>query len=64
MIVSASLQAALDSQRTHLMIGYFELRPGVFLEVYVELELWRAFLAQTLHRQKSNSCSEVNAPPL
>lgn len=46
MIVSASLQAGLDAQRTHLMIGYFELRPGVFMEMYVELELWKAFLAQ------------------
>ena len=47
MIVSASLEAGLDAQRTHLMIGYFELRPGVFMEVYVELELWKAFLAQS-----------------
>jgi uncharacterized protein (TIGR03663 family) len=46
MIVSASLQAGLDAQQTHLMIGYFELRPGVFMEMYVELELWKAFLAQ------------------
>ena len=32
MIVSASLHAALDESKTHLMVGYFELRPQVFLE--------------------------------
>ncbi len=46
MIVSAQLAAALDKSRTHLMIGYFELRPGVFNELYVELELWKTFLAR------------------
>ena len=28
------------------MVGYFELRPQVFLELYVDLDLWRAYLAR------------------
>jgi uncharacterized protein (TIGR03663 family) len=44
MVVSANLHAALDEKKTHVMIGYFELRPGVFLELYVELSLWKAYL--------------------
>ena len=46
MIVSAKLQANLDERKTHIMAGYFELRPGVFLELYVDLDLWRSFLAK------------------
>jgi predicted membrane-bound mannosyltransferase len=45
-IVSASLHAALDEKRSHVMIGYFELRPGVFLELYSEIKLWREFLSR------------------
>ena len=45
MIVSAQFRAGLDEAKTHLMIGYFELRPGVFFELYVEKELWTRFLA-------------------
>ncbi len=44
MIVSASLHAALDESKTHLMVGYFQLRPQAFLELYVQLDLWRAYL--------------------
>jgi len=46
-IVSASLKAALDeaSGKRHLMVGLFELRPRVFLELYVEAELWQRYLA-------------------
>jgi predicted membrane-bound mannosyltransferase len=55
MVVSAKLHAALDEKKTHLMIGYFEVRPdrvpsaesnlpGTFFELYVELSLWRAYL--------------------
>jgi hypothetical protein len=46
MIVSARLDPRLDEKGTHLMVGYFELRPSVFLELYVELDLWKRFLAQ------------------
>ncbi|MGO8674756.1 MAG: flippase activity-associated protein Agl23 [Limisphaerales bacterium] len=44
MIVAAGMHAALDETRTHLMAGYFELRPQVFLELYVQLDLWKAYL--------------------
>ena len=44
MVVSAKLHAGLDEKKTHVMIGYFELRPGSFFELYVELPLWRAYL--------------------
>jgi uncharacterized protein (TIGR03663 family) len=46
MIVSAQLHAALDDKQTHVMIGYFQLRPQVFLELYVDLKLWQVYLAQ------------------
>lgn len=45
MIVSARFGAALDDKKTHLMVGYFQLRPQVFFELYVELELWKRYLA-------------------
>jgi uncharacterized protein (TIGR03663 family) len=44
MIVSASFHAGLDESKTHLMVGYFQLRPQVFFELYVQLDLWRAYL--------------------
>ena len=46
MIVSAELHAGLDDRKTHLMVGYFQLRPQVFLELYVDLKLWQAWLAK------------------
>jgi hypothetical protein len=46
MLASAKLQAGLDEQKTHLMVGYYELRPRVFLELYVQLDLWKAYLAK------------------
>ncbi len=46
MIVSDKLGAELDQKKTHLMAGLFELRPGVRLELYVELGLWRDWLAK------------------
>ena len=46
MIVSPQFQAALDEKKTHVMVGYFQLRPQVFLELYVELGLWRDYLAR------------------
>jgi hypothetical protein len=50
MIVGAKLQAGLDEKKTHVMVGYFQLRPQVFLELYVELKLWQAWLAQNSPR--------------
>lgn len=45
MIASSKFNAELDAQKTHLMTGYFALRPQIFFELYVELDLWRAYLA-------------------
>lgn len=46
MIVSTSLHAAFDErpEKTHLMAGYFELRPGVFFELYVNINLWSSYI--------------------
>jgi len=46
-IVSGSLDARLDekSDKKWLMTGYYELRPNVFLELYVEFGLWEKFVA-------------------
>jgi hypothetical protein len=51
-IVSANLHARLDekSNKAYLMTGLYELRPGVFLELYVETELWKKFV-ETLPRE-------------
>lgn len=46
MIVSAQWHANLDAKQSHLMVGYFESRPQVFLELYVEKELWKTWLAR------------------
>lgn len=46
MIVSAKLHAELDEKKTHLMAGYFELRPQVFLELYVSTNLWTDWLVK------------------
>jgi hypothetical protein len=46
MIVSTSFKAELDSKKTHLMTGIYQLRPEVFVEFYVELELWKTWLAK------------------
>jgi predicted membrane-bound mannosyltransferase len=45
-VVSAKLNATLDdrSEKKWLMAGMFELRPGNFFELYVELDLWRRYL--------------------
>ena len=43
-IASPEMKLRLDAQRTHVMAGYFQLRPQVFLELYVELGLWEKYL--------------------
>jgi predicted membrane-bound mannosyltransferase len=50
-ILDSKLDARLDdkSNRKWIMAGLTELRPGVFLELYVELELWKKFV-ETLPR--------------
>ena len=44
MIVSASLHANLDEKKTHQMPSYYEFRPGIFFELYVETNLWRTYV--------------------
>jgi hypothetical protein len=53
MMVSSDLHAAFDEgpDKTHLMAGYFALRPQVFLELYVETNLWIAYV-KTLPPEK------------
>ena len=52
-ITAAKLNVALDekSDKKWVMAGMFELRPGNFLELYVERKLWGKFVA-TLPRAK------------
>lgn len=49
MVVSAQLHAGLDEKKSHLMVGYFQLRPQTFLELYVQLDLWKEWLASRPH---------------
>jgi len=46
MIVGAQFRAALDnkSDKAWLMVGFFELRPKTFLELYVNFDLWKRYL--------------------
>ena len=39
----------LKLKDTHLMVGIFEFRPGVFMDLYVQNDLWRAYLE---HRRR------------
>lgn len=52
-VAASGLNARLDekSGKQWVMAGMFELRPAVFLELYVELELWKKFVA-TLPREQ------------
>ena len=56
MELARSLDARLDerSGKKWVMVGLFELRPGNFLELYVELELWKKHVA-TLPREEELS---------
>jgi uncharacterized protein (TIGR03663 family) len=46
MIVSTALRAGFDErpEKTHVMAGYFELRPNVFFELYVRADLWARYI--------------------
>ena len=46
MIVSSKFNAALDARKSHLMVGYFELRPQNFFELYIRTNVWQAYLDQ------------------
>ena len=52
-VASSTLDARLDekSGRKWIMAGLSELRPGKFFELYVELELWKKYVA-TLPRER------------
>ncbi|MEI7728696.1 MAG: flippase activity-associated protein Agl23 [Verrucomicrobiota bacterium] len=52
-IVNSRFQAYLDekSNKKYLMVGHYELRPTVFLEMYVELDLWTKYVA-TLPKER------------
>ena len=52
-VVASKLDARLDdkSDRKWIMVGLTELRPGRFFEQYVELDLWKKYLA-TLPRER------------
>jgi hypothetical protein len=47
MLVSTDFKVRLDdvSDRKWIMAGIYDLRPGKFFELYVELELWKDFVA-------------------
>jgi predicted membrane-bound mannosyltransferase len=55
MIVSTALHAAFDEgpNKTHLMAGYFQLRPGVFVELYVAINLWTDYI-KTLPKERDD----------
>jgi hypothetical protein len=54
MLVSSQLQSGLDEKKTHLMRHEFALRPRVMMEFYVELELWKTYLAKNPSKQNSD----------
>lgn len=43
-IASPNLKLAFDEKGSHVMAGYFELRPKVFLQLFVERGLWEKSL--------------------
>ena len=43
-IVSGEFAPRLDENKSLIRAGFFELRPGVFLALYVQSDLWRAYL--------------------
>jgi uncharacterized protein (TIGR03663 family) len=43
-IVSARLEPDVDGEKAGIMTGYYEMRPGVWLELYVQSNLWSAYL--------------------
>lgn len=47
MLVSSEFKARYDdqSERKWIMAGIYALRPGKFFELYVELELWKQYVA-------------------
>jgi hypothetical protein len=52
-VVSSKLDARMDekSDRKWIMAGLTEMRPGIYFELYVELELWKKYV-ETLPRER------------
>jgi uncharacterized protein (TIGR03663 family) len=48
-ICSATLKPMFRSPTSHVAAGYFELRPGVFLELHVERGLWERVVKRSNH---------------
>ena len=48
-ILSTKLEPEVDQDKAGLMTGIYELRPGIFLELYVQPDLWSGYLQ---HRAK------------
>jgi uncharacterized protein (TIGR03663 family) len=44
MIVSTKFQAALNADKTHVAEGINQMRPQVFFQLYVETNLWNAYV--------------------
>jgi predicted membrane-bound mannosyltransferase len=44
MLVAARIDAQLDENKTHIMNGVYHLRPQFDFELYIDLNLWRAYL--------------------
>jgi uncharacterized protein (TIGR03663 family) len=44
MILSTQFTSRLEENKSHQAAGLFQLRPGVFLALYVEGDLWRAYV--------------------
>jgi uncharacterized protein (TIGR03663 family) len=61
-VASARLNAALDekSDKRWLSVGYYEQRPRVFLEMFVELELWKRYV-ETLPRNRDDDDEDAEA---
>ena len=43
-IVSSRLDADVDQDKAGIMAHMYEFRPGLFLELYVQTNLWNAYL--------------------
>jgi len=54
-ILSARLEPDVDPDKAGIMTGFYELRPGVWLELYVQSNLWSAYLQ---HRAGRNGAAE------
>lgn len=60
-VAGARLNAALDekSDKRWISVGYYEQRPRVFLEMFVELELWKRYV-ETLPRDRDDDAAEAD----